>query len=211
MVKIDFKREYKKLYSPSSKTVEFVDVPAFNFIMINGTIEKGKEPGSSPSFAAAVEALYGLSYTLKFMVKRRKENAADYSVMPLEGLWWVEDGKFDIQIKDNWFWSVRIMQPDFISKEMFQEAKDNLKKKKNNASIDKVVFTNFAEGLSAQIMHIGPYSEETSTVEKINRFIDEYGYQFTGMHHEIYINDPRKTKPEKLKTIIRHPMKVGKN
>ncbi|MFH1197440.1 MAG: GyrI-like domain-containing protein [bacterium] len=206
MEKIDLKREYKKLYSPSSKEVELIDVPEFNFIMIDGAIEKGMEPGNSPSFAEAVEALYGLSYTLKFMAKKRDENPVDYSVMPLEGLWWVEDGNFDINIKDNWFWSVRILQPDFITEEMFKQTKSVLNKKKNNPSIDKTFFGKFKEGLSVQMMHIGPYSTEPETVAKMNKFIAKNGYKFNGMHHEIYLSDPRKAKQEKMKTILRHPV-----
>ena len=200
------KREYKKLYSPSSKEVELIDVPEFNFIIIDGAIEKGKTPGNSPSFAEAVEALYGLSYALKFMTKKRNDNPVDYSVMPLEGLWWVEDKNFDIKIKDNWFWSVRILQPDFITRDMFEQAKIAVKKKKNNPSIDKTVFSKFKEGISVQIMHIGPYTTEPETVAKMDSFIEKNGYKFNGIHHEIYLSDPRKAQPEKMKTILRHPV-----
>ena len=109
---LDLKKEFKPLYQPSAKKVEIIQVPNLQFAMIDGAIEKGYEPGNSPSFQEATQALYGISYTLKFMLKKRKTNAIDYPVIALEGLWWVEDGIFDISIKDNWFYTLMIMQPE---------------------------------------------------------------------------------------------------
>ena len=115
MDKLDLRKQLKHLYQPSAKKVEVVDVPPLLFAMIDGAIEPGSEPGMSPAFAEALQALYGISYTLKFMCKQRAEIPIDYTVMGLEALWWVEDGRFDITVKDNWFWQAMILQPDFIT------------------------------------------------------------------------------------------------
>ena len=122
MDKLDLRKQLKHLYQPSAKKVEVVDVPPLLFAMIDGAIEPGSEPGMSPAFAEALQALYGISYTLKFTCKQRAENPIDYTVMGLEALWWVEDGRFDITVKDNWFWQAMILQPDFITPAMFAEA-----------------------------------------------------------------------------------------
>src|SRR5215217_713720 len=129
----DLKKEYKYLYAPSAKKVEIVQVPCLQFAMIDGAIEKGSEPGKSPSFAEATQALYSISYSLKFMLKKRKTHAIDYPVMALEGLWWVEDGMFDITMKDNWFFTLMIMQPDVITKDIFEEGMQQVRKKKGNS------------------------------------------------------------------------------
>jgi hypothetical protein len=122
MEKLDLRKDLKYLYAPSAKKVEVVDVPAFNFFMIDGAIEPGEGPDTSPLFQENMQALYGAAYTLKFMAKLRKENPVDYPVMALEGLWWVEDGHFDTNVKDNWFYTVMILQPDLVTPEMFAEA-----------------------------------------------------------------------------------------
>ena len=123
MDKLDLRKQLKQLYQPSAKKVEVVDVPPLLFAMIDGAIEPGSEPGMSPAFAEALQALYGITYTLKFMCKQRAENPIDYTVMGLEALWWVEDGRFDITVKDNWFWQAMILQPDFITPEMFADGR----------------------------------------------------------------------------------------
>ena len=122
MKTLDLKKDFKYLYAPSAKKVEIVKVPRLQFVMLDGAIEKGSEPGNSPGFQEATQVLYGISYTLKFMLKKRKTNAIDYPVMALEGLWWVEDGMFDITVKDNWFYTLMIMQPAAITKVLFEEA-----------------------------------------------------------------------------------------
>ena len=148
MKTIDLKKELKYLYQPSAKKVEIVKVPSLQFAMIDGTIEKGKEPGNSPAFQEATQALYSVSYTLKFMLKKRKTNAIDYPVMALEGLWWVEDGMFDITVKDNWFYTLMILQPDIVTKEVFAEGLAEVKKKKGESpAISKLRLANFEEGL----------------------------------------------------------------
>src|SRR6266513_3919245 len=155
---LDLKKELKYLYAPSAKKVEIVKVLCLQFAMIDGAIEKGSEPGKSPSFAEATQALYSISYTLKFMLKKRKTHAIDYPVMALEGLWWIEDGVFDITVKDNWFYTLMIMQPDIITKDIFEEGIEQVRKKKGDSPVlTKVQLTEFEEGLCMQTMHIGPY------------------------------------------------------
>ena len=158
-----------------------------------------------------MEALFPVSYKVKFMSK--KENSQDYVVMPLEGLWWVNNMEdFTIEDKTGWKWTVMIRQPDFITKTMINHVINELDDSKDLPALSKLRFEKFNEGMAAQIMHIGPYSEEGPTVEKLHRYIHEQGYEFDGSksgekHHEIYISDMRRTKPERLKTVIRQPFK----
>ena len=203
MKKIDYKKELKHLYNASPKKVEMVEVPRMNFLMIDGQ----GDPNTSQAFQDAVEALFSLSYTLKFMIKKGKEGI-DYGVMPLEGLWWADDmSQFITQNKDNWKWTVMIMQPEYVTANLVHEAIEQLKKKKGLPALPKIRFEPFSEGRTAQSTHIGPFSEEGPTIEKMHNFIRENGYQLSGKHHEIYLSDIRKAAPEKLKTIIRQPMK----
>jgi hypothetical protein len=212
MKTLDLKKQFKHLYQPSAKKVEAIQVPKLQFAMIDGAIEKGSEPGKSPNFAEATQALYSLSYTLKFMLKKRKTNAIDYPVMALEGLWWVEDGFFDITVKDNWFYTLMIMQPDVITKEIFEEAREQVRKKKGDSDmLGKVKLAYFEEGLCVQTMHIGPYATEPATIERMKEFMQENGFKdkvgpIGGKHHEIYLSDPRKAAPDKMKTVLRHPV-----
>ncbi len=211
MEKLDLKKMYKPLYAPSTKKVELVEVPRLSFLCIDGAIEPGKAPGTSPLFQENLQALYGAAYTIKFMVKQRKENPVDYPVMGLEGLWWVEDGHFDIRVKDNWFYRVMILQPDLVTAEVFDAGLAQLRKKKGDQpGFARLRLEPFEEGLCMQMMHMGPYAAEPATVEKMDAFACEKGYIKTGKHHEIYMNDPLKTKPENLKTILRYPLVMGK-
>ena len=203
---LDLRKQWKHLYSPSAKKVEVVDVPRFQFAMLDGEIEPGHGPGSSSDFGDALEGLYGISYTLKFMSKLRKENPIDYPVMALEGLWWVEGVEFDITQPGGWKYTVMIMQPDHINPEIFQEALGQLRKKRGDKpAFSRLRLESFQEGLSIQVMHIGPYSEEMTTIARMDAFAQENGYLLHGKHHEIYMGDPRRAAPEKLKTILRHP------
>ena len=211
MKTLDLKKDLKHLYQPSAKKVEILKVPKLQFAMIDGSIEKGKEPGNSPGFQEATQALYSISYTLKFTLKKRKTNPIDYPVMALEGLWWVEDGFFDITVKDNWFYTLMILQPDIITKDVFTEGLEQVRKKKGDSeTLSKLRLAHFEEGLCVQIMHIGPYAAEPATVERMRVFAAENGYRDrvgpNGKHHEIYLGDPRKSAPEKLKTVLRHPL-----
>jgi hypothetical protein len=203
MTKIDFKKELKHLYKPSAKKVEIVDVPQMNFLMIDGE----GDPNISQEFQDAVETLYSLSYTLKFMIKKG-DLKVDFGVMPLEGLWWTDDmSQFSTENKDNWKWTLMMMQPEYVTAELFNEAAEQVKKKKNPPALSKVRFGVFSEGKAAQIMHIGPFSEEGPTIKNVHSFIQENGCKLSGKHHEIYLSDIRKAAPEKWKTIIRQPMK----
>jgi hypothetical protein len=206
MEKTDLRKQLKHLYAPSAKEVEVVDVPRLNFIMIDGQIEPGETPGTSPGFQEAVGALYGLSYTLKFTSKSRPKNPSDYTVMPLEGLWWSDVGELAFDRQGEWKYTLMIMQPEHITKAMYQAALRDLKKKKENPALSRTRFESLREGLCIQIMHIGPYSEEPRTIERMKAFAEESGYALRGRHHEIYLGDPRRAKPERLKTILRHPI-----
>ena len=211
MKTLDLKKEFKHLYQPSAKKVEIVQVPRLQFVMIDGAIEKGSEPGKSPMFAEATQALYSVSYTLKFMLKKRKTDPIDYPVMALEGLWWVEDGMFDITVKDNWFYTLIIMQPEVITPNIFAEGLEQVRKKKGESELlSNVRLEHFEEGLCVQTMYIGPYATEPATIERMRAFAEENGYRDCiredRKHHEIYLGDPRKADPAKMKTVLRHPI-----
>lgn len=204
MRKIDYKKELKQFYDASAKKVEVVDVLQINFLMIDG---KG-DPNTSQAFQDAVEALFSVSYTLKFMIKKGKE-AIDYGVIPLEGLWWADDmSQFSTQNKDNWKWTVMIMQPKYVTVNLVHEAIEQVKKKKDLTALPKLRYEALSEGKAAQIMHIGPFSEEGPTIQKIHAFIEGMQFKLSGKHHEIYLSDIRKAAPRKWTTIIRQPMKV---
>lgn len=205
MTKLDLKKDLKHLYNPTHKQVSEVTVPPMCYVMIDGA----GDPNNSPTFEAATATLYGLSYTLKFASK--KELGIDYSVMPLEGMWWVNDYSGPVDLSPNadrsgWRWTLMIMQPEHITPPMFEAAVVALRKKKNPANLDSVRFECYDEGLSAQIMHIGPYSAEQPTIERLHDYIITQGYQLRARHHEIYLSDPRKSAPEKMKTVLRQPM-----
>lgn len=201
MSKRDYKKELKEFYRPSAKKVVEVNVPTMNFLMIDGQGTPG-----SPQHQEAIEALYAVSYTLKFMIKKGSIGI-DYGVLPLEGLWWADDlSDFVKNNKDKWIWTMMIMQPELITKKMVQAAIAQVKDKKNPLAIDKLRFEPYIEGKSAQTLHIGPFSEEGPTVEKVHEFIYKAGNKLTGKHHEIYLTDIRRAAPENWKTIIRQPM-----
>jgi len=205
MEKLDLRKQYKHLYAPSPKKVEVVDVPAFKFVMIDGQIEEGRGPGTSPGFQEAVQALYSASYTLKFMSKQREVDPIDYGVMALEGLWFVEDGVFVITKPDNWHYTLLMMQPDHIDEALFREALAQLEgKKQPSPALSRLRLTSFHEGLSVQTLHVGPYATEPKTVARMHAFAAEQGYRLAGTHHEIYLGDPLRSAPDKLKTILRH-------
>jgi len=209
MSKLDLRKQLKHLYAPSAQKVEVVDVPRFQFAMVDGQIEPGRGPEDSPAFQEALEALYGISYTLKFASKLRKEDPLDYTVMALEGLWWVEGGEFDITHPEGWRWTLMIMQPDHITAEMYEDALRQLRQKKGERpGFSRLRFEGFQEGLCAQIMHVGPYAEEPATIARMHAFAQENGYRLCGKHHEIYLGDPRRASPEKMKTVLRQPITV---
>lgn len=202
MDKIDLKRELKHLYRPSAKEVVEVDVPTMSYLMVDGE----GDPNTAQAYSDAVEALFSVSYAVKFMVKKG-ESAIDYAVMPLEGLWWADDmSRFATADKSNWKWTMMIMQPSFAAPEIIDGAIAAVKKKKNPAAISKLRLEELSEGRCAQIMHIGPFSEEGPTIAKVHRFVETRS-RLAGKHHEIYLSDIRKADPSKWKTIIRQPMR----
>jgi len=201
MEKIDLKKQLKHLYNPSKKLITVVDVPRMNFLMIDGQ----GDPNTSAAYKNAVEALFSVSYEIKFMVKKG-ETAVDYTVMPLEGLWWADDmSKFSVEDKDSWKWTSMIMQPEYVTEELFNEARIKVEQKKGLSTLSDLRFESFHEGQAAHIMYIGPYADEGPTIAAIHNFIKEQGHDLSGKHHEIYLSDFRRTAPEKLKTVIRQP------
>ena len=201
MAKVDLKKELKHLYQPSAKEVAEVNVPTFKYLMVDGE----GDPNTSQEYAQAVETLFSVSYTAKFMVKKGVQ-ALDYAVMPLEGLWWADDmAAFTANDKALWKWTMMILQPSFVENEVIERAITEVLKKKNLPAVSKLRLESFTEGRCAQILHIGPFSEEGPTIQRVHDFID-YRATRTGKHHEIYLSDIRRADPKNWKTIIRHPM-----
>jgi hypothetical protein len=202
VTKIDLRKEFKHLYSPPAKEVVLVEVPDMAFLMVDGS----GNPNTAQEYQDALGCLYNLSYTLKFLIK--KEMFIDYPVMALEGLWWTDNMfEFSPDNKDIWKWTSMIMQPTCVRAELVSRVCEELKQKKDLPALPKLRFEHFHEGLSVQIMHIGPYAAEKPTIEKLHTYIKEHGYEFNGKHHEIYLGDPRRAAPEKLKTVVRQPVK----
>lgn len=209
MEKVDYKKLYKDLYQPKEKPA-LTDVPEMLFIQVKG---KG-DPNTGIAYKNAMEILYGLSWGIKMskMSGFRPEGYFEHVVPPLEGLWWEENKEFDGRLdKENFCWISMIRQPEFVTPEVFEWAKENLLKKKPDVNFSTTTLEVYREGLCGQIMHIGPYDDEPVTIEIMDEYIRDAGYipDFGQgrFHHEIYLNDPRRTAPEKLKTVIRHPIR----
>jgi hypothetical protein len=202
MEKLDHKKVYASLYKATAGKPNLVNAPVLNYLMIDGY----GDPNTSPLFNSSIEALYSLSYTLKFMVKKG-EMQIDYAVMPLEGLWWADDmANFSNRRKDEWKWTLMIMQPDFITAQMVDEARSLASAKKELPRLADVRFETMEDGLSAQVLHVGPFDEELPTIELLHHYIAANEYQLSGKHREIYLSDMRRTAKDKLKTIIRQPV-----
>jgi hypothetical protein len=202
--KIDYKRELRELYAPGGEPV-LVHVPELGYSMIDG---RG-DPNTAPEFSAAVEALFTVAYVAKFAVKRAPEGI-DFGVMPLEGMFWtLGSSTFRPEDKSAWAWTMMIMQPGHVTPAVFDEARATATKKKSLEAIGRVRLERFAEGPAAQILHTGPYAAEGPTIQRLYAFIAGQGYERTGKHHEIYLSDPRRAAPEKMKTIIRQPVSRG--
>lgn len=201
-MKVDFK---KTLDSYQAKHGQFriVEVPPLQYVMIDG---HGSPDGSS--FAAAVQALYPVAYALKFMSKQQLDK--DYVVPPMEALWWADDMQvYTTREKDRWEWTVMLMVPDWITTELFEAAKAKVAKKKDApARLGDVRLETMEEGTCVQTLHIGSYEDEAPVLRRMhNEFIPEHGYELTGKHREIYLSDPRRVAEDKLKTILRQPVK----
>jgi len=201
---IDLKKTLKPYYTASAATPSIIDVPPMNDLMVDGTGDP-----NGPAFQEAVGSLYSVAYTLKFSFK--KDKAVDYPVMALEGLWCANDvADFLRDKRENWKWTIFIALPDIVTKKDVGEAVAAVKKKAKFPGLPEVRFEKFAEGRAAQVMHVGPYAAEGPTIERLRLFVEEQGYKLRGRHHEIYIGDPRRSAPEKLRTIIRHPVEKAK-
>ncbi|HSA96252.1 MAG TPA: GyrI-like domain-containing protein [Acidobacteriota bacterium] len=200
MKTIDLKKTLKPYYAASATKPAIIDVPAMNALMVDGTGDP-----NGPVFQEAVGSLYSVAYTLKFTFK--KEKAIDYPVMALEGLWCADDpAVFTSGERDKWKWTIFVVVPDVVTKKDVAAAIAAVKKKAKFPRFPELRLERFAEGRAAQIMHIGPYAAEGPTIERLHRFIEEQGYRLRGWHHEIYMGDSRRSAPEKLKTILRHPI-----
>lgn len=203
MNKTDYKKELKQLYSAKIDKPVVVQVPKMNFIMIDG---KG-DPNTSQEYKDAIQTLYSVAYTIKFTSKIKYGN--DFGVMPLEGLWWTKNmSDFNTADKSSWLWTAMIMQPDIITEDIYNQAVKQVKEKTAPKSLDKLRFESYNEGRAAQVMYFGPYSDEGPTILELHQFIKDQGgvlSNSTKHHHEIYLSDPRRASPEKLKTIIRQP------
>jgi hypothetical protein len=200
--KIDFKRTLKHLYMPRAGDFSLVDVPKMQFLRVDGM----GDPGNSVQYAEAVAWLYSVAYPIKFISKN--EAGRDYAVPPLEGIWWADDlSVFVGGDRDRWQWTMMLMQPDWITADMFDSGMRKATKKLG-APPESLRLEPFHEGLSVQILHIGPYAAEAPTIARLHdEFLPERGLVENGDHHEIYLGDPRKTTPEKLKTVLRQPVK----
>lgn len=206
--KLDFKKEFKELYLPKAEPA-LIDVPAMNFIMIDGQGDPNAENGE---YQQAVETLYTLAYAIKMSAKKgqQPEGYFEYVVPPLEGLWWVEGDTFDFNQRDNWRWTSLIRQPEFVTPTVFDWAVTEAHRKKPGLDFSQARLESFQEGLCVQMLHIGPYAEEPATVAKMQEYMEQQGLvdlvPLGGKHHEIYLTDPRKSTPEKMKTVVRHPV-----
>ena len=201
---VDLKRELHGLYS-AKREPALVDVPDLPFLMIDG---RG-DPNTAPAYADAVQALYSVAYTIRFALKRRPD-AVDAPVMPLEGLWWMPDmATFSTEDKSQWNWTMMIVVPEQVTAQVVEGARSAAATKKPLASLSRVRRERYAEGRCAQVLHVGPYSAEGPTVAALHGFIAEHGYVLAGKHHEIYLGDPRRSAPEKLRTIVRQPVARG--
>ena len=207
MPTIDLKAQRKDLYAPSARDPALVDVPTMRCLMIDGS----GDPNTAPAYREAVEALYALSYALKFAYKRAPA-ALDYLVMPLEGLWALPDGRppdgqpLTPARKATFAWTMLIRQPDDTTATLVEELRHEVARKKSLPALPALRLETFHEGRAAQIMHHGPYDDEAPTIARLHAFIEEQGYTPRGKHHEIYLGDPRRTAPEKLRTVLRQPV-----
>ena len=205
----DFKKEYKEFYMPPKKP-SIVTVPKMNYIAVRG---QGDPNPEESEYKQAIGLLYGIAFTIKMskMGSHKIDGYFDYVVPPLEGFWWQEGViGVDYSRKDDFNWISVIRLPNFVTREDFEWAVEEATKKKKT-DFSKVEFFTYDEGLCVQCMHIGPYDDEPATVELMHKFMEEQGYELDitdeRMHHEIYLSDARKVAPEKLKTVVRHPIK----
>ncbi len=201
MNKVDFKKTLGPLYNPAIKSFHIVEVPPLSFLMIDGT----GDPNTSLEYQQAVEALYTISYGIKFALK---SHGYDHIVPPLEGLWWMENmEEFTLANKPRWEWTMLIMQPEWVTNEWMEKVRGMSIKKKDNPLLVKIRYETYEEGLSMQTLYTGAYIDEAPTIAELHKLIKTKGYQTNGKHHEIYLGNPRKSSPDRLKTILRQPVR----
>jgi hypothetical protein len=202
--KLDLKKQFPEFYKPSKKP-HIVDIPEMTFFMVDGT----GYPTDNPLYQEAIQLMYGASFALKMKVI--KPTGKDYVVPPLEGLWWADDmAVFTddyMKRKDEWKWTSMIRVPDFITEEQIKKGLEVFKENKNPENFEKLRYQNYTEGRVVQVLHLGPFSEEGPVIERMHEYAIDQGYILHKKHHEIYLSDPRRTKPEKLRTVIRQPIK----
>jgi hypothetical protein len=205
----DLVKEHKLLYTPSAKHPAIVEVPELAFLMVDG---RG-DPETSEPFMFAMQALYSTAYTLKFSLKKT-DPERDFKVAPLEALWWGDQAAPSLadlqQDRDAWNWTLMIALPGMVTAEEVGAALEAAARKKDLPAAPLLRLERLEEGLAAQIMHLGPYSEEAPTIERLHAWVAEQGYELQGRHHEIYLGDPRRSAPEKLKTVLRHPVRPAR-
>jgi len=189
----------KEFYNPPAEVPTLVELPPMKYIMVDGSGEPGGE-----AFTQAMSALYNIAYTMKFRAKKLQKK--DYDMMAPEGLWWMKGNRFDMNQRDKWLWTLMIIVPDFVNDKLFRESVEEVRKKRNPPGLDLARLETLDEGTSVQIMHIGPYASEPESIEKLHTYARDQGYKMVGKHHEIYLGDPRRAAPSKLRTIIRHPV-----
>ena len=201
-MKVDLKKTLEH-YQARAGRFSLVEVPPARYLMIDGA----GDPNTSPEYAAAIETLYPMAYGLKFASKRELDR--DYVVMPLEGLWWAEDLEAftDARDKSTWLWTAMIMVPEWITPAMYEAALAGLEQKGGAPALDRLRFEELDEGLAVQTLHVGPYDAEGPVLAAMHQFIPDNGLEWTGRHHEIYLSDPRRAAPEKLRTILRQPVR----
>ena len=199
VAKLELRKTLKEFYNPPTNEPMLVKLPPMKYVMVDGRGEPGGE-----SFTRAMSVLYSVAYTMKFRAKKLLKK--DYDMMAPEGLWWMKGDKFDTNQRDKWLWTLMIVVPDFVNDKLFKESVEEVRKKKNPPGLDLARLETFNEGTSVQIMHIGPYSSEPESIAKLDDYAKERGYKLAGKHHEIYLGDPRRAAPSKLRTIVRHPV-----
>ena len=205
MPQLDIVKLHKPLYQPSAKHPAIVEVPDLAFLQVDG---RG-DPETAEAYHQALEALYSVAYTLKFALKKA-DPERDFKVAPLEGLWWADEEAptmADLQRdRDAWNWTMMIAVPDAVTPLEVAAAMEAAARKKDLPAAPLLRLERLGEGLAVQIMHLGPYAEEAPTIERLHAFAAAEGYELRGRHHEIYLGDPRRTAPERLKTVLRHPV-----
>lgn len=202
--KLDLKHDLRPLYA-AGPTPRFVDVPGLPYLMLDG---RG-DPNTNSGYAAAVKAIYAVAHALKAAI-RQSEPGVDFTVMPLEGLWWSPE-KISHAAADrpSWDWTLLIAQPDFVDTQLIDDVRAFAAQKSSREMVEAVRLGTLAEGPCAQVMHIGPDASEAATVERLHAFISSNGHVASGRHHEIYLSDPDRTAPQRLKTVIRQPVAVA--